>query len=78
MMSPVEVDENAVLLAIGNSVLSRRTQAGLSQVELAQRVGIDRSFLSGIERGKRNPTIVTLTRLAAALDTSAAELVGTA
>lgn len=47
----------------------------MSQEELAFRAGVDRTFVSRIERGLRQPTITTLIGLGLALGVSAAELV---
>ena len=47
----------------------------ISQEELAFRAGVDRTFVSRIERGIRQPTITTLVGLGLALGISAAELV---
>ena len=44
-----------------------RVAAGLSQAELADRMGVDRAYVSGLELGQRNPTIVTLWHIAKAL-----------
>jgi transcriptional regulator with XRE-family HTH domain len=44
-----------------------RIAAGLSQAELAERMGVDRAYVSGLELGQRNPTIVTLWHVAEAL-----------
>src|SRR4051812_11267457 len=38
------------------AIRARREQIGLSQVELAQKLGVTKSFLSHIEAGKRQPT----------------------
>ena len=51
-----------------------RIAAGISQEELAHRAGIDRTYVSGIERGKRNPTITVVARFAEALGTTTANL----
>ncbi len=51
-----------------------RTAAGISQEELAHRAGIDRTYVSGIEREKRNPTITVVARFAEALGTTTANL----
>jgi transcriptional regulator with XRE-family HTH domain len=48
---------------------------GLSQESLAERAGLHWTYVSGIERGRRNPGLNTLTALAAALRMSLAELV---
>jgi transcriptional regulator with XRE-family HTH domain len=44
-----------------------RTEAGLSQAALAERMGVDSAYVSGLELGQRNPTIVTLWHVAEAL-----------
>jgi transcriptional regulator with XRE-family HTH domain len=44
-----------------------RIAAGISQAELAERMGIDRAYVSGLELGQRNPTIVTLWHIGKAL-----------
>ena len=45
---------------VGRNVKRLRIAAGISQAELAERMGIDRAYVSGLELGQRNPTIVTL------------------
>ena len=52
-----------------------RTEKGWSQEEYADRAGIHRTYISDIERGARNPTIMILEKLAQALDVKAAELI---
>lgn len=62
--------------ALFGEILSRhRANAGISQEELALRADVDRTFVSRLERGIRQPTITTLIALAHALDMHAAELV---
>jgi len=57
-------------------VLQRyRASAGISQEELALRAGVDRTFVSRLERGVRQPTITTVISLAEALNVSAADMV---
>ena len=53
-----------------------REAQGWSQEELADRAGVHRTYVSGVERGIRNPTITVLEKLAEALERSLAELVG--
>jgi transcriptional regulator with XRE-family HTH domain len=52
---------------VGENVRRYRTAAGMSQAELAERMGVDRAYISGLEGGTRNPTIVTLWHTAIAL-----------
>jgi XRE family transcriptional regulator, regulator of sulfur utilization len=61
------VDHQAVALAFGAALKSARSAAGLSQEELADRAGLDRTTPSLYERGLRQPTIATLISLSAAL-----------
>lgn len=59
---------------LGQRVGELRGRAGLSQRALAARAGIDRSFLSEIESGRRSPTVDTLSILVRALGVELAEL----
>jgi transcriptional regulator with XRE-family HTH domain len=52
---------------VGRNVQRLRIKAGLSQAALAERMGVDRSYVSGLELGQRNPTVVTLWHIAEAL-----------
>lgn len=52
---------------VGDNVRRLRLAAELSQAELADRMGVDRSYVSGLEQGQRNPTIISLWHAATAL-----------
>ena len=52
---------------VGRNVRRLRTAAGLTQAELSERMGMDRAYVSGLELGERNPTVVTLWHVAQAL-----------
>lgn len=52
-----------------------RLESGLTQEDLAQRAGVDRTFPGRVERGETSPTLVTLVRLADALEVDPAVLV---
>ncbi|MEU2612150.1 helix-turn-helix transcriptional regulator [Micromonospora sp. NPDC007271] len=67
-----------LLASFGLAVRRARTEKGISQEQLAALSGLDRTYVSGLERGKRNPTLATQERLAAALDVRIADLVRTA
>lgn len=60
---------------VGANVLRLRLERSLSQEELSFRSGFGRAYLSGLETGKRNPTVVTLWELAVVLGATPAELV---
>lgn len=64
--------------AFGEAVRECRAELGLSQESLAFRSGLDRTYISGIERGVRNPTLRTIFKIADALNTSPAALLGKA
>lgn len=53
----------------------RRILANVSQEELAFQANVDRTFVSRLERGERQPTLTTLIGLGLALGTTATELV---
>ncbi|ANR80537.1 transcriptional regulator [Kosakonia sacchari] len=65
--------ENVKVL-LGLRVRTLRTQAGLSQEGFADKCGLDRTYISGIERGIRNPTLEILYILATALHIELATL----
>ena len=51
----------------GNRVRELRKARELSQVELAAKVGIDRSYMGFLERGERNPSLEVIAKIAEAL-----------
>ena len=55
---------------VGPAVRSLRGGKGYSQEELADRAELDRTYVSGIERNLRNPSVKSLQRIVAALETS--------
>jgi transcriptional regulator with XRE-family HTH domain len=59
---------------VGQILRQLREAKGLSQEQLAFEANLHRTYVSGIERGIRNPTVVILDRLAAALDVPVVEL----
>lgn len=64
-----------VLAALGQNVRRRREARELTQEKLAERAGLDPTYISGIERGLRNPGIKNVAKLAKALGFTTAELV---
>jgi transcriptional regulator with XRE-family HTH domain len=69
------MDEARLLLNFGDRVRTARLNLGLSQEKLASDCGMDRTYISGIERGKRNVSLLNIHRLADALGMPAADLV---
>ncbi|MDE2135729.1 MAG: helix-turn-helix transcriptional regulator [Alphaproteobacteria bacterium] len=60
---------------VGQNVKRIRQKAGLTQEQFAEKSGFSQQYLSTLERGRRNPSIVTLYELACALGVSHVELV---
>ncbi|RPE24213.1 helix-turn-helix domain-containing protein [Burkholderia pseudomallei] len=58
----------------GERVRSLRTEHGLKQRELAERMGVDRNLVSGIESGKRSATLRTLQLFCQGLHVSPSDL----
>jgi transcriptional regulator with XRE-family HTH domain len=54
----------------GKRVRELRARSGISQELLADRAGLDRTYISGVERGERNISIVNIDKVAAALNVS--------
>jgi transcriptional regulator with XRE-family HTH domain len=61
------VREFRLVRMVGRNVRRLRVAAGLSQAQLAEKMGVDRAYVSGLELGQRNPTVVTLWHISKAL-----------
>ena len=59
---------------VGNNVRKYRLLAKMTQAEMARRMGVDRTYISGLEKGERNITIETLAQAAKALGVRVAKL----
>ena len=62
------------LLLLSQAIKKQRLKIGLSQEELANRCGFDRTYISMLERGKRNPSFLNVLKLAKGLETSISKL----
>lgn len=60
---------------VGRNFARIRREQGLTQEEVEERSGFSQQYLSGLEQGRRNPTIVTIYELAQALGVSHVDLV---
>ena len=60
---------------VGRNFARLRREKGLTQEQVEERSGFSQQYLSSLERGKRNPTVITLYELAQALDVGHIELV---
>jgi transcriptional regulator with XRE-family HTH domain len=66
------VKENMELLKLGGNIRKLRRRRGWTQVQLASRAGLDQTYISGLEIGRRdaNPSLLSVMRIARALETS--------
>ena len=63
-----------VIKSFGDKIKLLRLEKGYSQEELASRAGIDRTYISDIEKGERNVSLKIIEKLALALDREIFEL----
>ena len=62
------------LASFGLNVRKRRESLDLTQIEAAERADLDPTYISGIERGVRNPSLISIARVAKALDITVSDL----
>ena len=60
---------------VGRNTARLRRARGMTQEQLAEKSGFSQQYISGLENGRRNPTVVTLFEIARALDATPVELV---
>lgn len=75
MANPKFPADTNTLIIFGKRLASVRKELGWSQEKLALDSGVARSYLSGVERGKRNIALLNIARLAKTLDISAKDLI---
>jgi len=66
------------LIALGKAIRELRLESEFSQEALANEIGIDRSYMGGIERGEHNVAIMNLTKIAKTLKIKTSELLAAA
>lgn len=62
------------VLQFGKKLREVRLKKKLSQGDIARILGVHRSYISGLERGRRNPSLLTIQKVAKALNISPKEL----
>jgi transcriptional regulator with XRE-family HTH domain len=68
----------SIRVALGAAVRSRRVEQGISQEKLGEIADLDRTYISSVERGIRNPTIESLWKIASGLETVPSEILADA
>lgn len=66
--------DSAKLKILGSKLKTLRLNKNISQEKFAELTQLDRTYISGLERGLRNPSFLILEKLASALDVSPSEL----
>lgn len=62
------------LRKLGNALRTFRKERGLSQEKLAEHANLHRTYIGGVERGERNPSIISLQHILRALHVSWVDL----
>lgn len=68
--------EGELQRTVGRAVRRIRAERGLSQEQLADSLGVHRTYMGGVERGERNLTLRSVERLADRLDVDVHVLIG--
>ena len=68
-------EETKILQAFGENLRKERTAKGVSQERMALDIGFDRTYISLLERGRRNPSLITMWKIARYLEIDAKDLV---
>ena len=74
MYDETQHSDKQYLIALGKKIKEIRLQKKITQTEIAYRCGFDKSNYNTIEAGKRNPTIISLLKIANALDVNLIDL----
>lgn len=67
-------NEDKVLALFGSNLKQIRESRGYSQELLAEKSGLDRTYISGCERGIRNPSLLSISKIAVSLGVSPSDL----
>lgn len=70
----MKIPPKSNLLLLAKAIRDRREELGLSQERLAEECGFDRTYISMLERGTRNPSFLNLLKIAGGLKTSVSKL----
>ena len=70
----MEKSKAVILRALGLMIREQRAALGISQEELGLRCHLDRTYISGLERGIRNPSLTALVTLAKGLNITVSQL----
>lgn len=74
MILIVGMDKNLELQRLGQMIRSKRVKKGLTQLQVAQSACVDRNYIGMLERGERNPSFLSLLKIAQGLGLSVQQL----
>lgn len=63
------------LIKLGHIIRSKRESRELTQIELAQKANVDRNYIGMLERGERNPSYLSLLKIAGGLGITVSKLI---
>ncbi|MBE6218076.1 MAG: helix-turn-helix transcriptional regulator [Bacteroidales bacterium] len=63
------------LKILGQTIRSKRENRGFTQLEVAERSDMDRNYIGMLERGERNPSYLSLQKIAKGLDMTVSQLI---
>jgi transcriptional regulator with XRE-family HTH domain len=72
------VDENRIPKQLGHTIRQLRSAQGISQIDLAEKAGLNHNFVGEIERGEALASVVTVVKLAAAFGLRGGDLMAKA
>jgi len=67
-------ERKLILESFGKLIAKRRNALGISQEEFAERADLDRTYISGLERGVRNPSLTAIVKVAKGFGVTTEEL----
>ena len=67
--------DSQALNNLGQIIREKREALGLTQIEVAEKAGVDRNYIGMVERGERNPSYLSLIKIAAGLNMSVDQLI---
>ena len=66
---------NAIAKKLGKNIREIRLAKAMTLGDLCRKLGVDRAYMSNVESGKKNPTLLTIERISKALGVSIETLV---
>ena len=67
--------ESQALNNLGQIIREKREALGLTQIEVAEKAGLDRNYIGMVERGERNPSYLSLIQIASGINMSVDQLI---